>query len=132
MGSADRHATRQLDVGDETRHRGRRSGSPRGGAAPVRVGQRGETLAGTTGPKVRIVVNGRSRIPDELTATTVREVKNVKSLALTRQLRDFVQFARETDRRLILVVRPDTRLSQPIQAAVDAGLMVLSLTLSDS
>jgi hypothetical protein len=95
----------------------------------VRVGQRGEALAGTTSPKVRIAVNGRDRIPDELTATTVREVKNVKSLAFTRQLRDFVQFAQETERRFLLVVRPDTRLSQPLHKAVDAGLIVLSPAL---
>ena len=132
MGTTDRHAPRQLDVGDNPRHRVQRAGSPRGGATPVRVGQRGEALAGTTGPKVRIVVNGRSRIPDELTATTVREVKNVKSLAFTRQLRDFVQFAQETERRFLVVVRPDTRLSQPLQDAVDAGLIVLSPTLPAS
>ena len=106
------------------------SGAPstgQGGAWPVRVGQAGEEAAGITGPKVRIPIPGtdRIRIPDELTETTLREVKNIQYLSLTTQLSDFLNYAQATGREFILDVRQGTRISGPLQGLIDSGLITL-------
>jgi hypothetical protein len=96
----------------------------RGGAQAVRVGQAGEDAvraANDIGPKVIIDVAGRTRIPDGLTPTVLSEVKNVQSLSYTQQLRDFAAYAQQTGRQFDLYVRPDTRLSGPLQDAVRRG-----------
>jgi hypothetical protein len=99
-----------------------------GGAAAVRAGQAGERAvraATDIGPKVRIQVSGRTRVPDGLTETVLSEVKNAKSVSYTRQLRDYEIFAAQTGREFQLYVRPDTRLSQPLMQAVREGRIVL-------
>jgi hypothetical protein len=73
------------------------------------------------GPKVRINANGRIRIPDGLTDTTLSEVKNVDSLSYTQQLRDFSDFAQATGRQFDLYVRQDTQLSGPLLDAIASG-----------
>jgi hypothetical protein len=96
----------------------------RGGAAAVRLGQAGERsvrAANDIGSKVQIRINGRTRIPDGLTDNAISEVKNVRSLSYTQQLRDYADFAQETGRRFDLYVRPDTELSKPLMDAVGAG-----------
>lgn len=96
----------------------------RGGAGPVRVGQAGEDAVRSAydiGPKVKIDVAGTKRIPDGLTPSTLSEVKNVGSLSYTRQLRDYVQFAQGTGRRVDLYVRggrSPTNLSGPLRDAL--------------
>jgi RHS repeat-associated protein len=100
----------------------------RGGAAPVELGQAGEAAVRAVadiGPKEAIVVAGRTRVPDGLTPKVVTEIKNVKSLSLTRQLRDFLAFAGQTGRTFDLWVRPSTQLSGPLNNAVTAGLINL-------
>lgn len=94
------------------------------GAGPVRVGQAGEDAvrgAYNIGDKVPIRVNGRGRIPDGLTPTTLSEVKNVGSSSYTRQIRDFEQYARDTGRTFDLFVRKGARLSGPLLDARAAG-----------
>jgi hypothetical protein len=96
----------------------------RGGAAIVRVGQRGEDAvraACSIGDKMKIAVNGRNRIPDGLTNTVLSEVKNVGSLSYTQQLRDFADFAAQNGRQFDLYVRPTTQLSGPLMDAIRAG-----------
>ncbi len=62
----------------------------KGGIANSRaLGIAGEQAVGLSGAKTAIQVGGRTRIPDALTRTTLTEVKNVKTLSFTRQLRDF-------------------------------------------
>ncbi|NJL26808.1 MAG: hypothetical protein HC897_02475 [Thermoanaerobaculia bacterium] len=100
-------------------------GFSRGGIGPVRVGRAGEAAAGIRPPKTRIEINGRTRIPDELTATRLREVKNVQSLSLTRQVRDLRDFSQATNRSFVLDVRHGTRLTGPLQQEVDAGVIQL-------
>ncbi len=93
----------------------------RGGAKAVRVGQAGESavrLAFDIGEKAKILINGRNRIPDGLTTTVLSEIKNVESLSFSRQLRDFADYAQQTGRRFDLYVRPNTKLSGPLQEAV--------------
>ena len=70
------------------------------------------------GPKESIQINGRTRIPDAMTKTTLTEVKNVKYISNTQQLRDFADYARATNRSLELWVRPTTRVAKTV---IEAG-----------
>lgn len=87
------------------------------------AGIAGEEAVGISGPKEAIEVGDKIRIPDRLTKTTLEEVKNVKSLSFTRQLRDFSNFAQQKGLRFILYTRPDTKLSGPLQQAIKNGLI---------
>ena len=87
--------------------------------SPNAIGKIGEQLAGIDpSAKVSIQINGRTRIPDALTDTTLTEVKNVKYISNTRQLRDFADYANATGRTLELYVRPTTKVAQTV---IDAG-----------
>ena len=92
-----------------------------------RLGRAGEAAVGIIGPKIRIPIPGtsRTRIPDQLTATGLGEVKNVQVLSFTQQLRDFSSYARTTGRTFELYVRATTRLSGPLQEAVARGDIIL-------
>ncbi|NOY57003.1 MAG: hypothetical protein GXP34_13610, partial [Actinobacteria bacterium] len=61
------------------------------------------------------------RIPDELNAMVLGEVKNVGSLSYTNQLRDFAVYAQQEGLTFNLYVRGSTQLSGPLQTAVDVG-----------
>jgi hypothetical protein len=102
----------------------------RGGAAAVRLGQAGEKAVRAVyniGDKVKIAINGRVRIPDGMTDTVLSEVKNVKSLSFTRQLRDFAEYAQQTGRQFDLYVRPDTGISKTLQTAWEKGIVNIKL-----
>jgi RHS repeat-associated protein len=102
-----------------------------GGPTPVRTGQIGEELAGIVVKKIRVPIPGtlRTRIPDELTAGALREVKNVAYQARTLQLRDFLSYAQSTGIKFILQVRENTQLSKPLRKLVDDGLIELQRIL---
>lgn len=53
-----------------------------------------------------------------LTSTTLTEVKNVKYISNTSQLRDFATFAQNTGLTMELYVRPTTEIAQTV---IDAG-----------
>jgi RHS repeat-associated protein len=100
----------------------------KGGSAAVRTGQAGEAAvrrAFDIGSKARININGRWRVPDGMTTTTLSEVKNVRSLGFTRQLRDYADYATSKGLDFDLYVRPDTQLSQPLVDAVQQGVLNL-------
>jgi hypothetical protein len=102
----------------------------RGGAAVVRAGQKGEAAVRAVyniGPKIGFTTaNGVSRIPDGLTATVLSEVKNVRSLSYTQQLRDFAAFAKLTGRRFDLYVpSQNTPLYRPLRDAIRTGDIIL-------
>jgi Flp pilus assembly pilin Flp len=99
------------------------SGAP--GPDPCRVGQAGERAAGITKNTNKIQINGRTRIPDELNATTLGEVKNVKYQHLSTQLKDDLAYAQQNRLQFNLYVRRDTRLSGPLQELVDSGQLNL-------
>jgi hypothetical protein len=61
------------------------------------------------------------RIPEELNSTTLGEVKNVSRLSYTNQLRDFAAYAKDNGLEFNLYVRGGTRVSGPLQAAIDSG-----------
>ncbi len=87
--------------------------------SPYSMGRAGERMAGIgKGPKESIQINGRTRIPDAMTKTTLTEVKNVKYISNTQQLRDFADYARATNRSLELWVRPTTRVAKTV---IEAG-----------
>ena len=92
---------------------------------PNTVGKLGEQMAGIDPAAKRpIHVNGRTRIPDELTSTTLKEVKNAKYVSNTQQLRDFAQFADSKGLNRILCVRPNTRIAHTV---IDAGWKITYL-----
>ncbi|MBK8726817.1 MAG: immunoglobulin domain-containing protein [Holophagaceae bacterium] len=101
-----------------------------GGAQAVRAGQAGEAAvqaAYDIGKKEIIDVAGRARIPDGINraAGTLSEVKNVKSLSFTSQLRDFAAYAKLNRLRFDLYVKQGAELSKPLQQAVKDGLVNL-------
>ena len=81
-------------------------------------GQAGERIAGITKNTKSYRVNGRWRIPDGITKKYVQEVKNVKKLSLTSQLKDSIQLAKNMGKKLQLFIRPDTYLSGPLKEAI--------------
>lgn len=96
----------------------------RGGVAAVRTGQAGEAAVRAVvdiGPKESFQIAGRTRIPDGLTSSILSEVKNVKALSYTQQLRDYAAFAQDSGRQFNLYVRPGTTLSGPLRAAEASG-----------
>ena len=96
-----------------------------GGIANARaLGIAGEQAVGLSGAKTAIQVGGRTRIPDALTRTTLTEVKNVKSLSFTRQLRDFHTYSQQNGLDFILYTRPNTTLSGPLQQAINNGSII--------
>ena len=95
---------------------------------PGQLGLQGERAVGTIGPKTRIPsLSGTAnyRIPDQLTKTTLTEVKNVKSLSLTRQINDFHLYSVEKQLQFELYIRPTTTISGPLQNLVDKGFINL-------
>ena len=86
---------------------------------PNSIGKAGERMAGIDpSAKQAINVNGRIRIPDALTDTVLTEVKNVKYISNTQQLKDFATYAGTTGRALQLYVRPTTKVAKTV---IDAG-----------
>ena len=82
------------------------------------MGKAGERMAGID-PKAKksIEINGRTRIPDALTDVKLTEVKNVKYISNTQQLRDFADYAHVKDLKMELFVRPNTRVAKSILEA---------------
>ena len=86
--------------------------------SPNSIGKAGEKMAGIDpSAKQKITINGRTRIPDALTDTVLTEVKNVKYISNTSQLKDFAQFAGSTGRTLELYVRPTTKVAKTVLEA---------------
>ena len=86
---------------------------------PNAMGQAGERMAGIDPTAKRpIEINGRTRIPDGLNSKQLTEVKNVKYLSNTQQLRDFAYYAKTTGRKMELFVRPTTKISKSV---IEAG-----------
>lgn len=92
------------------------------------LGRAGEDAAGIVqGAKQRIpsvTRPGRHRVPDELNEVTLREIKNVANQSNTSQLRDFLEYAKNTNRTFILETRATTKISGPLQKLIDQGRIV--------
>src|SRR5690606_30579970 len=100
------------------------------GLMAVRLGLIGEKAvrsAYNIGGRGYFMINGRLRISDGLSRAlgTLSEVKNVKSLSYSRQLRDYAEYARSQGLQFHLYVRKDTYLSAPLVEAVRAREIIL-------
>lgn len=98
---------------------------------PQEIGKKGEELAGLSGPNKNkeVIVgpsSGKNRIPDGLNhqTETISEVKNVQNQSLTSQIKDDIAYAQDTGYTFELWTRPDTHISGPLQAEIDAGNVV--------
>ena len=97
-----------------------------GGLGPVLKGLRGEARVRAVhniGPRKMIEIHGRKRVPDGVTDTVLTEVKNVKKLSFTSQLRDYLDISREQGLRFDLFVRRDTKLSEPLLQAIEQRII---------
>ena len=100
------------------------------------AGRIGESASGFVKNATRIPSDTGTasfRIPDGLDAAAkvLSEVKNVSYQSFTNQLRDFATFAQNNGYRFDLYVRETTRLSNPLQQAVDAGKIILKTLKSE-
>jgi hypothetical protein len=89
-----------------------------------RIGREGEAAADIAKNTKRIEsLSGKAayRVPDEMTPTTLTEVKNVATLSFDAQIRDFLHYSIMTERRFILKIRPGTKLSKSLEDAIRAG-----------
>jgi len=98
-------------------------GGMRGGARPVRAGQRGEAAVRARYdigvPQVKYTNRyGGTRYADGMTKQTVSEIKNVNYQGYTRQIRDLIKFAKDSHRSVRLYVDTRTKLSGPLQRAI--------------
>ena len=83
-------------------------------------GLKGEFLAEIDQSRKRpksFEIGGRTRIADEVGEDYLKEVKNVKSISYTKQLRDYTEYANKTGLKKKLYVRPGTHVSPAIEAA---------------
>ncbi|MEQ1967456.1 putative toxin [Xenorhabdus nematophila] len=94
-----------------------------------KAGREGEAAVKSVyniGDKRKISVGeDRYRIPDGIHTIdkTLNEVKNVKRQGLTRQLKDYSAYAQEKNLDFNLFIRPDTKVSKPLQEQIDKGLI---------
>lgn len=98
----------------------------KGGKEPNDVGKDGERRAGFTGTKQRIpslTGTAEYRVPDGLTKVTIEEVKNAAKLSINNQLRDFLAYAKATNRTFILWVRSNTVLVGELRDLANRGLL---------
>jgi RHS repeat-associated protein len=94
------------------------------------LGIEGETSvrgAHDIGARRAITVNGRLRVPDGLTGSTLSEVKNTGYQSFTLQLRDYTFFGSQNGLRVELYVRGETILSGPLQRAIERGDLYIKL-----
>lgn len=82
-----------------------------------------KTLANIGSPS-SITTGSDQRTAERLPANEI-EVKNVRSLSYTQQLRDFANYARINGLRFDLWVRPDTQLSGPLEEQIANGAIKL-------
>ena len=95
-----------------------------------RLGKLGEKLSKMPKNTARIksaTNTAKYRIPDILSKAEkiIGDVKNVKHLSLTSQLKDFYSYAVENNYTFVLFVRPTTTFSSELQKLIDAGKIVI-------
>jgi hypothetical protein len=89
------------------------------------VGRRGEWSVGIKGPKVGIRIPGTNqlRFPDRLdeAVKVLTEVKNVKMVRFTPQIRDYLTYARAKAYQIELWTRPSSDFAKEIEDAILRG-----------
>lgn len=106
-----------------------------------RKGRRAEDIAGIDqSKKVRIPVRNpkpgrpRFRIPDEIDDENhvVREVKNVKKLDTTQQIRDIAEWARDNGYKLVIVVDKGRTDAGSVEQTLERDFEGLDVVIDDS
>jgi RHS repeat-associated protein len=85
-----------------------------------------EVEYGITAPKRSIdslTGTATRRFPDEITETTMTEIKNVAHLNRTNQIMDMHLWAEQEGLQFTIVTRPNTTFSAPMQEMFDSGLI---------
>ena len=93
-----------------------------------RLGREGEEAAGIVKNTKRIdslTGTASHRVPDEIGETWIREVKNVKTLHFSSQLRDSLYTAIEEGKDFRLAIRSNTKLSARLREVIDASWIKL-------
>lgn len=91
------------------------------------MGRAGERAAGIADkPKKAIEVDGRKLFPDEMTDTSLTEVKNVKRQGYTKQLKAYQKYANSQPDKLkfVLFTRSDTMLSTLLRKEIKEGRII--------
>lgn len=83
-----------------------------------------EKSLGMSTSKTAIRVEGRLRFPDRLTSTLLEESKNVRRLYLSRQLKDYILYAKQKEMQMMLHTRMTTNISKPLQRFIDEGVII--------
>jgi hypothetical protein len=99
---------------------------PKGGRDPNIKGKEGEkaTNSDEPGKKEKYTgASGKKREADKGTETTVEETKNTAYQYLSTQIKDGVQYAKDTKRNFILWLRESTKVSKPLQEKVNQGII---------
>jgi RHS repeat-associated protein len=88
--------------------------------SPSQIGKIGEKISGIVKNTKKFFINGNYRIPDGINKSKriLQEVKNVKKLSLTKQIKDFMQLSKQLGYRMELYIRPNTYLSKPLKEAI--------------
>jgi hypothetical protein len=95
-----------------------------GGSYPNLRGNQGESAVRNScsiGESIPIQINGRTRIPDGINRDTLTEIKNRGYTPFNQQLRDSLDFARNSNRNMDLFLPPGGRVSDQLQRAIDSG-----------
>lgn len=93
------------------------------------LGKIGEVASGVLKNTNRIdslTNTARYRIPDQLLPSTklISEVKNVNTLSLTNQLKDFVAYAQQSGYTFELWTRSTTKITQPLQNLINSRQII--------
>ncbi len=100
------------------------------------ISRRSSTVLGKLGEEAVGIENKKSfipsltqtanyRVPEELTASSITEVKNVNRLSLTNQINDFLLYSQQNNLQFNLYTRTNTIISKPLQALIDNGSIIL-------
>ena len=90
------------------------------------LGKIGERASGIIKNTTTIKINGRMRVPDGYDSHMwLQEVKNVKYMSYTSQLRDYFSYASENHLKMELYIRRTTQLSSPLQNAIKSHGVVV-------
>ncbi|NII28882.1 hypothetical protein HB364_27640 [Pseudoflavitalea sp. X16] len=98
--------------------------------SPYDIGKEGMDATGLKQNTTRIpsaTETAQYRVPDVLTDNTIAEVKNVKKLSLSNQIKDYIAYSQEKGLILDLHVRPTTVLSKPLQQKIVDGSINLKI-----
>jgi hypothetical protein len=87
-------------------------------------GRLGEKFTNVKEQKYKIpslTETAKYRVPDILLDSELIEIKNVKRLRMTNQLKDFRLFCKQTNRKFVIYVRTDTSLTSEVSTLASSS-----------